>query len=94
MAVIVIIISLFYLRPFVLPPNYTDIKHTFTPSQRSSTIRLFCGKKNFMFLFPATTEKNITRVNFLREARESSILMAIDALDAILSIHLLPLAKI
>ena len=40
-------------------------------------------KKNIKFLFPATTEKNITRVNFLREARESSILMAIDALDAI-----------
>ena len=54
----------------------------------------FGGKKNIKFLFPATMEKNITRVNFLREARESSILMAIDALDAILSIHLLPLAKI
>jgi hypothetical protein len=54
----------------------------------------FGRKKNIKFLFPATTEKNITRVNFLREARESSILMAIDAPDAILSIHLLPLAKI
>ncbi len=54
----------------------------------------FGGKKNFEFYFPATTEQNITRVNFLRKARESSILMAIDALDAILSIHLLPLAKI
>jgi hypothetical protein len=30
----------------------------------------------------------------LRKASDSSILMAIDALDAILSIHLLPLAKI
>ena len=48
----------------------------------------FGGKKNIKFLFPATTEKNITRVNFLCEARESSILMAIDA--PILSIHLLP----
>ncbi len=60
----------------------------------SAHLRLFWWEKNIKFLFPATTEKNITRVNFLREARESSILMAIDALDAILSIHLLPLAKI
>ncbi len=42
----------------------------------------------------AATEENIARVNLLRKASDSSILMAIDALDAILSIHLLPLAKI
>jgi hypothetical protein len=54
----------------------------------------FGGKKKIKFLFPAATEENIARVNLLRKASDSSILMAIDALDAILSIHLLPLAKI
>jgi hypothetical protein len=56
--------------------------------------RFFGGKKKIKFLFPAATEENIARVNLLRKASDSSILMAIDALDAILSIHLLPLAKI
>ena len=41
------------------------------------------GKKKLDVFFSATMEQNITRVNFLRKARESSILMAIDALDAI-----------
>ena len=54
----------------------------------------FSGEKKIKFLFPAATEENIARVNLLRKASDSSILMAIDALDAILSIHLLPLAKI
>ena len=52
------------------------------------------GKKHINFYFPATTEQNIAHVNLFRKPSDSSILMAIDALDAILSIHLLPLAKI
>jgi hypothetical protein len=60
----------------------------------SAHLRLFWREKKIKFLFPAATEENIARVNLLRKASDSSILMAIDALDAILSIHLLPLAKI
>ncbi len=60
----------------------------------SAHLRLFWREKKIKFLFPAATEENIARVNWLRKASDSSILMAIDALDAILSIHLLPLAKI
>jgi hypothetical protein len=54
---------------------------------------LFGGKKNIKFLLPATTIENITRVNSLRKASNSLILMAINALVAICSIHLLQLAK-
>jgi hypothetical protein len=43
----------------------------------------FSGKKNIKFLFPAATEQNIARVNLLRKPSKSSILMAIDAIDAI-----------
>ncbi len=60
----------------------------------SAHLRLFWREKKIRFLFPAATEENIARVNLLSKASDSSILMAIDALDAILSIHLLPLAKI
>jgi hypothetical protein len=51
------------------------------------------GTKNIKFLLPADTEENITCVNLLRKAGDSSILMANNALVAICSIHLLPLAK-
>jgi hypothetical protein len=64
------------------------------PPPPSAHLRLFWREKKIKFLFPAATEENIARVNLLRKASDSSILMAIDALDAILSIHLLPLAKI
>jgi hypothetical protein len=64
------------------------------PPPPSAHLRLFWRGKKIKFLFPAATEENIARVNLLRKASDSSILMAIDALDAILSIHLLPLAKI
>jgi hypothetical protein len=53
----------------------------------------FGGEKNIKFLLPATTIENITRVNSLRKASDSLILMAINALVAICLIHLLPLAK-
>ena len=50
----------------------------------------FSGEnKNIKFYFPATTEQNIARVNLFRKPSDSSILMAIDALVAIRSIHLL-----
>ncbi len=51
------------------------------------------GDKNIKFLLPTTTIENITRVNSLRKASDSLILMAINALVAICLIHLLPLAK-
>jgi hypothetical protein len=54
---------------------------------------IFGGKKNIKFLLPATTIESITRVNSLRKASNSLILMAINALVAICLIHLLPLAK-
>jgi hypothetical protein len=53
----------------------------------------FVGEKNIKFLFPANTEVNITHVNSLCKASNSLILMASNALVAICSIHLLPLAK-
>ncbi len=53
----------------------------------------FGEKKNIKFLLPATTIESITRVNSLRKASDSLILMAINALVAICLIHLLPLAK-
>jgi hypothetical protein len=56
-------------------------------------LRLFWRKKNIKFLFPADMEENITRVNSLRKASNSLILMANNALVAICLIHLLPLAK-
>ncbi len=65
-----------------------------TSRPASAHLRLFWREKKIKFLFPAATEENIARVNLPRKASDSSILMAIDALDAILSIHLLPLAKI
>jgi hypothetical protein len=40
-------------------------------------------KKNIKFLFPANTEENIARVNLLRKPSDSSILMAVDAINAI-----------
>ncbi len=46
-------------------------------------------KKNIKFYFPTTMEQNIARVNLFRKSSDSSILMAIDALVAIRSIHLL-----
>jgi hypothetical protein len=46
-----------------------------------------------MFLLPATTIENITRVNSLCKASDSLIMTAINALVAICLIHLLPLAK-
>jgi hypothetical protein len=42
----------------------------------------FGGKKNIKFYFPATTEQNIARINLFRKPSDSSILMAIDAIDA------------
>ena len=47
------------------------------------------GKKKHQFYFPATTEQNIARVNLFRKPSDSSIMMAIDALVAIRSIHLI-----
>jgi hypothetical protein len=46
-------------------------------------------KKKHQFYFPATTEQNIARVNLFRKPSDSSIMMAIDALVAIRSIHLI-----
>ncbi len=43
----------------------------------------FGGKKNIKFLFPAAMEEIIAPVNFLHKASDSSILMAINAIDAI-----------
>ncbi len=63
-----------------------------TTSQSSSTAFL-TNEKNIKFLLPATTIENITRVDSLRKASNSLILMAINALVAICSIHLLLLAK-
>jgi hypothetical protein len=53
----------------------------------------FGGKKNLKLLLPATTIENITHANLFRKPSDSSILMAINTLVAICSIHLLPLAK-
>ncbi len=54
----------------------------------------FGGEKNIKLLLPATTIENMTRANLFRKPSYSSILMAINALIAIIcSIHLLPLAK-
>ena len=60
---------------------------THTTSQRSSTA--FLAEKNINFYFPATTEQIIAHVKLFRKPSDSSILMAIDALVAIRSIHLL-----
>jgi hypothetical protein len=49
----------------------------------------FGGKKKIKFLLPAATEEHIARVNLLRKASNSLILMAINAFVAIRSIHLL-----
>jgi hypothetical protein len=43
----------------------------------------FGGEKNLKFLFPTAMEENIAHVNLLRKPSNSSILMAIDAIDAI-----------
>jgi hypothetical protein len=45
----------------------------------------FGGKKNIKFLLPATTIENISRANLFRKPSNSSILMAINAIDAIFS---------
>jgi hypothetical protein len=42
-------------------------------------------EKNIKFYFPTTTEQNIAHVNLFRKPSGSSILMAIDAIDAIFS---------
>jgi len=49
----------------------------------------FLAKKNIKFYFPATMEQNIARVNLFRKPSDSLILMAINVLVAIRSIHLL-----
>ncbi len=77
-------------RYFFPAKNTVDVRREVV----SAHLRLFWREKKIKFLFPATTEENIARVNLLRKASDSSILMAIIALDAILSIHLLLLAKI
>jgi hypothetical protein len=41
------------------------------------------GKLNIKFYFPATTEQNIAHVNLFHEPSDSSILRAVDAIDAI-----------
>jgi hypothetical protein len=51
----------------------------------STHLRLFWQEKNIKFHFPATTEQNIARVNLFRKPSDSSILRAIDAIDAIFS---------
>jgi hypothetical protein len=61
----------------------------FTTSQRS----FWRKKKHQVSSSRATTIESITRVNSLCKASNSLILMAINALIAICSIHLLPLAK-
>jgi hypothetical protein len=61
---------------------------------RSALIYGFFGEtKNIKLLLPATTIENITHANLFRKSSDSSILIAINALIAICSIHLLPLAK-
>jgi hypothetical protein len=42
-------------------------------------------KKNIKFYSPPTTEQNIARVNLFHKPCDSSILRAIDAIDAIFS---------
>jgi hypothetical protein len=58
-----------------------------TTSQQASTA--FLWKKKIKFLLPATTEEHIAHVHLLHKASNSLILMAINALVAICSIHLL-----
>jgi hypothetical protein len=48
-------------------------------------LRLFWRKKKHQVIFPATTEQNIALVNFFLKPSDSSILMAIDAINAIFS---------
>jgi hypothetical protein len=45
----------------------------------------FGGGKNIKFYIPATTEQKNAGVNLFRKPSDSSILMAIDAIDAIFS---------
>ncbi len=62
-----------------------------TPSP-SAHLRLFWRKKNIKFLLPATTTENIIRANLFRKPSDSSILMAINAIDAIFSDQVNPWA--
>jgi hypothetical protein len=48
-------------------------------------LQLFWRGKNIKFYFPATTEQNIAHVNLFRKPSNSSIVMAIDAIDAFFS---------
>ncbi len=59
----------------------------------SEHLGLFWREKNIKCFFPATTEQNITGVNFLCKPSKSLILMAINVLVAIPSEHLLCRAK-
>jgi hypothetical protein len=54
-----------------------------TPHHLPGLICCFFGGKNIKFLFPAAMEENIARVNLLCKPSDSTILMAIDAIDAI-----------
>jgi hypothetical protein len=59
-----------------------DEKLGFRSTSQRSSAAFFAGKKHQVF-FPAATEENIARVNLLRKPSDSTILMAIDAIDAI-----------
>jgi len=48
-------------------------------------LRLFRRKKNHQVFFPSTTARNIALVNFFHKPSDSSIMMAIDGIDAIFS---------
>jgi hypothetical protein len=67
-------------------------RHGTTSQQRSST--LFDGGKTSSFFFPPPRKKTSLVLIFSVKLGNHQFLMAINALDAILSIHLLPLAKI
>ena len=55
-------------------------------------LRLFWqGKKSIKFYFPATTEQNFACVNLFRKPSDSSILMAIYAINDIFSDQVNPL---
>jgi len=55
----------------------------FATSRQASTA--FLAEKKHQVIFPATTEQNIALVNFFLKPSNSSILMAIDVINAIFS---------
>jgi hypothetical protein len=72
------------IHPFLQVETHMAMHYIISPPP-SAHLRLFWQEKNIKFHFPATMEQNIARVNLFRKPSDSSILRAIDAIDAIFS---------